>query len=734
MPNETFLSKLYKRLFPPQDEGKKNYIVRNGVSGYTGTLYQDTTAAQAAIISSVIYTCLETRVQALAGLGWRIRKRSGVTPSDEDEIIASSEDIIPRHALAMAFWRFRLRHNSDFFALWYYNRLVTGKHFIVPIRDGEDYTDIDWYSPLDMTIFAPRGRVEYFQYVGTDGALLFEPLIRQGNILTQYPTSYSGQRFAGKMLYDHIFNLVDENEGVSPIETILDSVRIEEAAKRAILAYFRNGMKIGAIITPKAGGIFTEEQVIRLIQEMREGNSGADNAGKNLFLPYEADITFPSSGQSGGAASSEEPVRQSEKDSIYEAMRVPKMLTGNFDEIRYKADVREMVEAWLQLVILPDAHNIRDLVNLALMPLFDPDNQTYFEFDEDFVQNTVTRAEIDQQSLAARDLELGAITLAQYNQKRGHVMSDSEYAELDVRFIRRDALIVPAGDLQSAIVSVNFAPQDAAQIVESQQRTENTQEAQEAELRAWRRFVQSGKKRDFQVKHLRGDVEHLIREGLAGGGDAKSVFDAALKRLRNKAIQATRIDFEDTLEDTINGALAGDIDRRRFGVIVRALIERYGRMAYIDGLVDGGVAGAELDDDDTSEIRQMAQDQSAYVTNFADEVYQEGITPAQVAGRPAMWFNKSIMPFYEAGKLSADRNGYYEWVYGDTEHCPDCLALNGQIHRLRDYHKSGWLPQADKLACKGFNCKCNLVRVEDGRRASGRFPKNKHVHTPDCTH
>ena len=196
-----------------------------------------------------------------------------------------------------------------------------------------------------------------------------------------------------------------------------------------------------------------------------------------------------------------------------------------------------------------------------------------------------------------------------------------------------------------------------------------------------------------------------------------------------KAIQATRLDFEDAFEDLLRSAVAADIDRRRFGIRARAIISRAVRQAYLDGLEDGGVNRADLSNADSIRIRQITADQSVYVTNIGVRIFQDGkVTLAEVANKPSMWFNKSIEPAYQAGRLSANRNGYYEWVYGDTEHCSDCRTLNGQIHRLRDYHRSGWLPKADKLECKGFNCKCNL-RKRTGVRARGRFPSGGKAHT-----
>jgi hypothetical protein len=218
------------------------------------------------------------------------------------------------------------------------------------------------------------------------------------------------------------------------------------------------------------------------------------------------------------------------------------------------------------------------------------------------------------------------------------------------------------------------------------------------------------------------DSETMSNAPESGGDlpqdEVTSSSETPLKR-EQKAIQSTRLDFEGDVEDAIKAAMNGDITRRRFGIVMRAHLAKYGRQAFQDGLKDGGVDAAPSDADIATIAAQVAQ-QSQYVTQLGDAIYNQGITEAQALQKPAMWYNKSITPFYNEGVASADKNGMYEWVLGATEeHCSDCLRLNGQRHRMKDWIKSGWIPQADKLGCNGFNCDCKLKRVRG--RARGRF-------------
>jgi hypothetical protein len=186
-----------------------------------------------------------------------------------------------------------------------------------------------------------------------------------------------------------------------------------------------------------------------------------------------------------------------------------------------------------------------------------------------------------------------------------------------------------------------------------------------------------------------------------------------------KAIQATQLAFEADFADLVANALDGAVNRQRFGIVARALLRRHGQDAYKDGLKDGGVDTDELSTEDQNALLVWIAEQSGYVTDLGKRIYtgKDNRTPDYTA---SMWASKSLREVYQLGVLSADRNGMYEWVLGATEdHCSDCLRLNGQRHRLREWHIRGWLPGDPKLECKGFNCDCKLTKTTE--RARGRF-------------
>lgn len=189
-----------------------------------------------------------------------------------------------------------------------------------------------------------------------------------------------------------------------------------------------------------------------------------------------------------------------------------------------------------------------------------------------------------------------------------------------------------------------------------------------------------------------------------------------------KTAQSTRLDFEGEFEDLVTAAREGNITKARFRIALRSMLRKFINRHYGDGLEDGGVDRNELSSKDRSTIRRLILDATPHVRRFSDEIYN-GISAAMATSRIANWYNGSLKPAYAAGLVSANRNGMYEWVQGNTiEPCDDCRRLNGQVHRLKDWMRvigfAGTVGQ--KTKCGGNKCKCRYV-LKKGARASGRY-------------
>lgn len=188
--------------------------------------------------------------------------------------------------------------------------------------------------------------------------------------------------------------------------------------------------------------------------------------------------------------------------------------------------------------------------------------------------------------------------------------------------------------------------------------------------------------------------------------------------LKQKDIQATRSTFEDAFADFLNNVPS---TRSRGRSVATAIVGRAIDNAYKDGLEQGGVDRAEASDEDRKEISGMQKEANRFIGSLLKKLYADELTPAQLQAKPADWFIGSVQPAYFAGLRSADRNGMYEWIRHAARHtevsCEDCLRLDGQIHRMKDWLRKNLLP--GKVKCVN-GCGCELVKKE-GSRARGRY-------------
>lgn len=268
--------------------------------------------------------------------------------------------------------------------------------------------------------------------------------------------------------------------------------------------------------------------------------------------------------------------------------------------------------------------------------------------------------------------------------------------------------------------------------LENAWRIQRVTPAQRSELRKWGDKFKTGAKRGiayddikFEFKYLPQHVVDYVRSQIAPDCDITTIFAEARSKMSCRAIQATLIDFEIFMEDTIKAARDGNVTRPKFTTGLRNAINRFGNVAYRDGLVDGGVLDGVLSDDDREIADDMINDNQSFAKNLSARIFSEdGISDEEAANRPALWARSVIMTLYNAGRLSANKNGMYEFVRTSStnDQCVDCVRLEGQVHRFKDWAKRNLLvpdPGRQKTECEGWECGHTLVKVD--ARASGRF-------------
>ena len=192
---------------------------------------------------------------------------------------------------------------------------------------------------------------------------------------------------------------------------------------------------------------------------------------------------------------------------------------------------------------------------------------------------------------------------------------------------------------------------------------------------------------------------------------ASKALQAQYFALNDKAIQSTRLDFEADWSDMTAARLSGDMNSVRGDIVARALLAKYIPRAMRDGLKEGGVD--EPDEDDSAEALALVANASAYVTDY-NTTLDNGLSDAEAALKPLLWWNKSLLPAYDAGRYSADKNGLYQFVGDDGEKsCATCQRLSGQKHRMREWTRKQLRPGVDTKSydCGGWQCNHRLVKT-----------------------
>lgn len=272
-----------------------------------------------------------------------------------------------------------------------------------------------------------------------------------------------------------------------------------------------------------------------------------------------------------------------------------------------------------------------------------------------------------------------------------------------------------------------FAPIDTIEI-------KTVHAAALAELAAWQKYLKNGtaQKRDFQIYMIREDIADAIKAAIATGDDPtiEAAFTEAETLAAIKAADVIRSNWELEIKTLIDGGRGGSIARRDFTNRLRATIRSYGNDAFRAGLTDGGVItnkGEGLPVDDQATVNLLINDQLQHAKGLAEQLYTGNLTDAQARLKPRQWWGKTMLPFYDAGLLSANRNGMIEIVGPiDKNSCDSCRALVGQRHRRRIIAAAGLMPPygANIICGDGGLCKHRAISVNSRARGSlSRVPK-----------
>lgn len=664
-----------------------------------------------------VRVCVDIYAQNIGRMLWIIKQNS-TYDAKNDEIIARSDDIKSRHPFYLATRFHRRQSKMPYMMRLAYSYILFDEMYVhVNQNKFQHGSGMQVLNPLAMQPDVQSGKLLGFRYSGGGQSELIP---------------------VNKLAYDHGYNPLSDLRGASLVMTTIDNINPLRNLVRYLNEFFINNARPGASASFKNIGDASDENIVKLKTAIQDYLKGVGKQFNTFISPIPMDWQMFENPDLKKQFAIDDPLTK----KIYRGFGVAMSLAGDTSGTSYK-DGKDNVASFIKIQAKPHMLNIQDFQTDSVLPLYveaDDDGEIDQRFEFDTSQFDVLTDEDKLQSeVVGTDLSSNVINLAQAQEQRGqdpdpdfedrYMVEGLPVPKEVFLTLYKTRFTIPADeDSEQAQDDEEPSAADMPDVeVEAPSEKHHAhgvkafvpvQATSEAELAAWRKVTLKNWQRGllFDMHWLRGDSADMLLEAIKTCKGSHAAIDAVFKQVSAqvaiKAIQATRLDFEGDFEELLRRARDGSMQRVQWASAVRTMMRHNGRKAFVDGLEDGGISEPELSEEDTITINSLLQEQSQFVTALGKLLFKEdGVSDPQAVQKPAMWFNKAIMPLYQAGLASADKNGLYEWAVGNTEHCDTCLRLDGQRHRMRDYMRKGLMPQSDLLDCKGYNCECRLVRV-----------------------
>jgi hypothetical protein len=238
---------------------------------------------------------------------------------------------------------------------------------------------------------------------------------------------------------------------------------------------------------------------------------------------------------------------------------------------------------------------------------------------------------------------------------------------------------------------------------------------------------------DPQTEEQADDAEDILDTG-EEEPQAESAPDENLETGEQKDFRKTRREFINTFNGVIDLVQSGVSSPRTAGILISDQLRRSGRETILDGVKRSGKRRPAFTDEMQRELSTWLARQQPLIRSFINNVEAGNFTDKQLVDRGLLWSNKSLEELLYKGMVLGKPKKLWKWrINTRKENCKDCLRLNGQVHLMQTYIKSGYTPKSPILECKGFECGCRLSAVKPGTKAKGRIrgvkrKGHRHVH------
>jgi hypothetical protein len=208
-------------------------------------------------------------------------------------------------------------------------------------------------------------------------------------------------------------------------------------------------------------------------------------------------------------------------------------------------------------------------------------------------------------------------------------------------------------------------------------------------------------------------------------------------RFKAEVIDSQANDYAERIKELTESAVNGDITESAFKEDMKKAIAAAFLLAFLAGA--GVEDEAQLSPEQFAAMNEQMEVNIESVDSLAADIYSGAYSPVEdgdnqqtaeeglekLATRALLWV-ASLLGVYHLGQEQAppvvDDEGEtievtYTWHVGNTEHCVDCLALDGVTLTASEWAGLGIRPQSPDLACGGWRCQCS--RTNDGLPSDG---------------
>lgn len=227
--------------------------------------------------------------------------------------------------------------------------------------------------------------------------------------------------------------------------------------------------------------------------------------------------------------------------------------------------------------------------------------------------------------------------------------------------------------------------------------------------------------RDHIIKTIDAVIEHYFDDLPLDAVLLATKTESLIARVRVKALQ----DYDNTLTRIISIYIndlmthPGGADFAvEFAAAIDAGLNEAWRLGLRENDAEMTEEWQEIVDGIIAEERSHIPDLAEYITEVVGRAESIGDAITQARNRLSMWITRYTDVYNQAILASAEEKTKMMWIYGDTDHCSTCAALNGLVAYAREWDEAGLHPQSppnERLECGGWKCQCELVPTDERR-------------------